>query len=253
MGEAVRRVRDSVDHIDLNFGCPDTRVMGQCAGASVPARPELFRAVIRAAVTAAGPIPVTVKFRLGLDAGTPTFRHAGRIAEEEGCAAVALHARTVEDAYRGEARWECIRELKDLVSIPVLGNGDVFRAADGLRMLRTTGCDAVLVGRGCLGNPWLFSDLRAVLGGEPEPPPPGILEMGRVIRTHYRYLRERFHPRIATRKIRKCGAWYACGFPDAAALREGFQGLEEPEDLERLLERMEANLPGAPREGSASR
>jgi nifR3 family TIM-barrel protein len=224
--------------------------MLQGAGAAVPARPDVFRAVVRAAVSAAGRVPVTVKLRLGLDARTLTFRHAARIAEEEGCAAVALHARTVEDLYRGKAEWRFIRELKDTVGIPVLGNGDVFRAADGVRMLATTGCDAVLVGRGCLGNPWLFADLRAVLEGGEEPPPPGASDIIRMIRTHHRLLLEHFPPRTADLKMRRFGSWYACGFPGAAAIRRRFQTLDGPEDLESILGMIAAEDP-SPRSGSA--
>jgi nifR3 family TIM-barrel protein len=240
MAEAVGRVRDRVDHIDLNFGCPDSNVCRQGAGAAVPARPDVFRAVVRAAVTAAGRVPVTVKLRLGLDGKTITFRHAARIAEEEGCAAVALHARTVEDLYRGKARWEFIRELKGLVGIPVLGNGDVFRAEDGLRMFRETGCDAVLIGRGCLGNPWIFADLKAALEGREERPPPSVGEIARIIRIHHALLREGLGQHGADLKMRKFGAWYACGFPGAAEIRRRFQTLDGPEDLESILSTMAA-------------
>jgi len=240
MAEAVSRIRDRVDHIDLNFGCPDCKVMRAGAGASVPARPDVFRAVVRAAVGAAGPVPVTVKLRLGLDGKTFTFRHAARIAEEEGCAAVSLHARTVEQMYRGKARWEFIRELKEMVRIPVLGNGDVFRADDGLRMLAETGCDGVLIGRGCLGNPWLFADLRAVLAGAAEPPPPSVPDIILMIRAHHALLRDHFGDRTANLKMRKFGAWYSCGFPGAAAIRQRFQSLEGPEDLERILGMIES-------------
>ena len=170
MGEAVRRLCDAgrVDHIDLNFGCPAAKVTRKGGGAAVPAKPRLLRAILRAAVPRAAPygVPVTAKFRKGLTDDLLTFRTTGRIAADEGVAAIALHARTAEQHYAGAADWDAIGELKDAVpEIPVLGNGDIWEAADALAMMRATGCDGVVVGRGCLGRPWLFADLVAVLNG----------------------------------------------------------------------------------------
>jgi nifR3 family TIM-barrel protein len=239
MAEAVTRLQSDVDHIDINFGCPVPKVTRKGAGAATPARPDLCRAVVRAVVRAAGPVPVTAKLRLGLDEDRFTFREAARIVEGEGCAAVGLHARTVAQLYSGRARWEFIRELKGIVGIPVLGNGDIFRAADAAAMIRETGCDGVIIGRGCLGNPWLFRDLRALFDGAPPPPPPTIGEHIGIIRLHYGLLRRHFpRPRAADCLMRKFGTWYSRGLRNAAAIRRLFQSIECPEDLEKILEEM---------------
>ncbi|MEZ5168005.1 MAG: tRNA dihydrouridine synthase DusB [Acidimicrobiales bacterium] len=178
---ATRRLVDSdgVDHIDMNFGCPMKKVTRHGGGAALPWKRSLYRSIVRAAVRAAGSVPVTVKFRVGIDDSTPTFLDAGRIAEDEGCRAVALHARTAHQLYSGSADWRRIAELKEAVTtIPVLGNGDIWEADDAVRMLRETGADGVVVGRGCLGRPWLFRDLAAVFDGRPVPPRP---DLGQVI------------------------------------------------------------------------
>ena len=164
MGQAVGRLVDEigVDHVDLNFGCPAGKVTRQGAGAALPLHRALFRAIVRAAVAQAGPVPVTVKLRIGVDAVHTTFLESGRIAEDEGAAGVTLHARTAEQLYSGAADWGAIAELKGAVtSVPVLGNGDLWEAGDALAMMASTGCDGVVVGRGCLGRPWLFRDLAA--------------------------------------------------------------------------------------------
>jgi nifR3 family TIM-barrel protein len=155
MGEAVRRLveGDGVDHIDLNFGCPAAKVTRRGGGAALPAHPLLFRRIVAAAVAAAGPVPVPVKMRIGVDDDHFTFLEAGRAAEGEGAVAVALHARTAEQLYSGQARWEAIARLKEAVtSVPVLGNGDICEASDALAMVESTGCDGVVIGRGCLGR-----------------------------------------------------------------------------------------------------
>ena len=170
MGAAVRRLVDEigVDHIDLNFGCPAGKVTRQGGGAALPVHRALFRAIVSAAVGAAGSVPVTVKLRIGVDDDHITFLEAGRIAEGEGVAAVTLHARTAEQLYSGTADWRAIAELKAAVtSIPVLGNGDLWEASDALAMVAATGCDGVVVGRGCLGRPWLFRDLADAFAGRP--------------------------------------------------------------------------------------
>ncbi|MCB0299988.1 MAG: tRNA-dihydrouridine synthase, partial [Calditrichaeota bacterium] len=154
-GEAVKLLvnEERVDHIDLNFGCPVRKVTRKGGGAAIPLKPNLLRNIIRAAVQNAGSIPVTIKFRIGVSDEYPTHIATGKIAEGEGCAAVALHARTAAQLYSGEARWEAIAELKNAVTtIPVFGNGDIWESFDALRMMRQTGCDGVVVGRGCLGR-----------------------------------------------------------------------------------------------------
>ncbi len=239
MGEAARRMREAVDHIDINFGCPAPKVTKKGAGAAIPANPALCREVVRATVRAADPVPVSIKVRLGIDDGRFTFRDAAKIAEDEGCAYIGMHARTVEQRYRGRARWDYISELKSLVKIPVLGNGDVFRAEDAFRLMERTGCDGVIIGRGCLGNPWLFTDLRRRFDGLSGIAPPSLDEVIDVIRLHYRLLVEYFSlPRAADMAMRKFGTWYARGLKNAAAIRRRFQTIDGPADLDRVLEEM---------------
>src|SRR5690606_16042844 len=170
MAEAVTMLvaEDRADHIDLNFGCPVPKVTRKGGGAALPWKLDLFRSIVEAAVKAAGPVPLTVKMRKGIDAEHLTYLEAGRIAEGAGAAAVALHARTAADFYSGHADWDAIATLKQTVtSIPVLGNGDIWSAADAVRMVEQTGCDGVVVGRGCLGRPWLFGDLAAAFTPHP--------------------------------------------------------------------------------------
>src|SRR5699024_1300667 len=170
MEEAVRRLVDELgaEHVDLNFGCPVRKITRHGGGAALPWRRRLYQGVVRGAVRGAGDVPVTVKMRMGIDDEHLTFLDAGRIAEDEGAAAVALHARTAVQAYSGTARWEAVTQLKNAVkTIPVLGNGDIWLAEDALRMVAETGCDGVVVGRGCLGRPWLFADLADAFDGRP--------------------------------------------------------------------------------------
>ena len=176
VGEAVRRVVDlGVHHIDLNSGCPSPKVTRRGGGAALPAHHVLFGNVIRAAVRAAGSIPVTVKMRTGLDDTTLTYLEAATAAADNGAAAIALHARTAQQLYSGRADWSAIATLKQHVSsVPVLGNGDIWAAPDALAMMAQTGCDGVVVGRGCLGKPWLFSDLVDAFAGRAVQPPPGV-------------------------------------------------------------------------------
>ena len=173
--EAVTMIvaEDRADHIDLNFGCPVPKVTRRGGGAALPWKRDLLRAVLRAAVRAAGPVPVTMKMRKGIDDDHLTYLDAGRTAEDEGVTAIALHGRTAAQAYSGHADWSAVARLKEHVtSIPVLGNGDVWEAADALRMMAETGCDGVVVGRGCLGRPWLFRSLDRAFAGLPDDPQP---------------------------------------------------------------------------------
>ncbi|MFD7061751.1 tRNA dihydrouridine synthase DusB [Streptomyces sp. NPDC059906] len=168
VGKAVRMIaeEDLADHIDLNFGCPVPKVTRKGGGSALPYKRHLLRAIVREAVTGAGDLPVTMKMRKGLDDDHLTYLDAGRIAVEEGVTAIALHGRTTAQHYGGTADWDAIARLKEHVpEIPVLGNGDIWSAEDALRMVRETGCDGVVVGRGCLGRPWLFADLVAAFEG----------------------------------------------------------------------------------------
>ncbi len=168
VAEAVTMLvaEDRADHIDLNFGCPVPKVTRKGGGAALPWKTQLFREIVEGAVRAAGVVPLTIKMRKGIDAEHLTYLEAGRIAEGAGVASIALHARTAAEFYSGTADWAAIETLKNAVSsVPVLGNGDIWSAEDAVRMMRETGADGVVVGRGCLGRPWLFGDLSAAFGG----------------------------------------------------------------------------------------
>jgi nifR3 family TIM-barrel protein len=223
VGEAVAWLvgEGKVDHVDLNFGCPVPKVTRRGGGAAIPLKPRLLRAIVRAAVARAGPVPVSLKFRIGIDDAHETFLDAGRIGAEEGCVAVALHARTAAQLYDGEARWDAVAELKAAVrGIPVLGNGDVWEAWDALRMMRATGCDGVVVGRGCLGRPWLFRDLAHVFAGREPEAPPRLGEVVAVILEHAELLAAWCGEEPGLRSFRKHAAWYTKGFRDSARLRQ---------------------------------
>ncbi|MEB2345541.1 MAG: tRNA dihydrouridine synthase DusB [Deltaproteobacteria bacterium] len=238
VGEAVAWLAGEgrVDHIDMNFGCPVRKVTRRGGGAALPWKRELLRRIVRAAVRHAGPIPVTIKFRIGIDDRHETYLDAGRIAEDEGCAAVALHARTAAQLYDGEARWDAIARLKQAVaSIPVLGNGDVWEAQDALRMMRTTGCDGVVVGRGCLGRPWLFRDLADAFAGRPPQAPPTLREVFAIMGEHARLLAAWFGERHGVRSFRKHGSWYTKGFRHSSRLRPQLMQVETLAQLEALL------------------
>jgi nifR3 family TIM-barrel protein len=211
---------DHVDHIDLNLGCPVRKVTRHGGGAALTARPRLLERLIGGAVGAAGAVPVTVKFRLGIDETLTTYLDTGRVAEDAGAAAVALHARSAAQLYSGTADWDAIARLKQAVaSIPVLGNGDIWSADDALRMQRETGCDGVVIGRGCLGRPWLFRDLADAFAGRPVAPPPPFGVVADVLIHHVELLAARVGEDRALRDIRKHVAWYLTGYPVGPALR----------------------------------
>ncbi len=245
-GEAVRRLvaEGAVDHVDLNFGCPVRKVTRRGGGAAIPLKRTLLRNIVRDAVRAAGAVPVTIKFRLGIDDEHPTFLESGRIAEGEGCAAVALHARTAAQLYDGEARWSAIGELAEAVeSIPVFGNGDIWEAWDAVRMLRQTGCDGVVIGRGCLGRPWLFRDLVDVFAGGEPAPPPAFGAVVDVMCEHARLLADWFGEAYGVRNFRKHAGWYTKGFQGSAALRSRLVSVSSLADLERLLAAVDRQEP----------
>jgi nifR3 family TIM-barrel protein len=248
VGEAVAFLtRDAkAHHVDLNFGCPVPKVTRNGGGAALPWRRHRLRAILRAAVANAGAVPVTIKIRMGIDAGHLTYLEAGRIAEEEGIAAVALHARTAHQLYAGHADWSAIRRLKETVTtIPVLGNGDIREASDAVRMMRQTGCDGVVVGRGCLGRPWLFGDLSRAIAGEAEAvtvPPLGFV--ADVMREHATLLVEWFGPAIGIRGFRKHTGWYLKGYPAGPEVRRALAKVDGIDELDVLLDILDpAGLP----------
>ncbi len=225
-----------VHHIDMNFGCPVRKVTAAGGGAAIPVRPKLLQRIVRSVVASAGAVPVTIKFRKGIDESLLTYLDAGRIGEGEGARAVALHARTAAQLYSGEADWNAIATLKQHVrSIPVLGNGDVFEAWDALRMLRQTGCDGVVVGRGCLGRPWLFGELCAALTGQEPPPPPDLGGVVDAMREHGRLLATFFGEKNGMQQVRKFTGWYLKGFPSTKRLLPALHMVKTLAEFEALL------------------
>ncbi len=253
MGEATRILVDElgVSHVDLNLGCPVPKVTRKGGGAALPVHGALLRRIVAATVTAAGSVPVTVKCRIGVDEQLTTFLDTGRIAEDEGCAAIALHARTAEQQYSGRADWDRISELKAAVRIPVLGNGDVWDGPDALVMMAATGCDGVVVGRGCLGRPWLFGDLAAAFAGAPAVAPRSLGEAAAVLVDHAEALVAWYGEEPGMHKIRKHVGWYLMGYPVGAEARRALVAAVRLQELREGLACLDPDveLPGgmAPR------
>lgn len=229
------------DHIDMNFGCPVPKVTRRGGGSALPYKRRLFGNIVAAAVkaTEGTDIPVTVKFRVGIDDEHHTHLDAGRIAAEQGAAAVALHARTAAQRYSGQANWDEITRLKEHMAdsgIPVFGNGDIFAAEDAVTMMERTGCDGVVVGRGCLGRPWLFASLSAALRGLPIPPEPTLGEVTRIIRRHAELLTHYDGEEKACRDMRKHFGWYVRGFPVGGETRRALAGISTLAELDAILE-----------------
>jgi nifR3 family TIM-barrel protein len=249
VGDAVRIVVDEfgADHVDLNMGCPVPKVTKLGGGAALPVHRTLLRDIVRAAVQAAGVIPVTLKMRKGVDDQTLTYLDAGRIAEAEGVAAVSLHARTAEQLYSGRADWPAIATLKETVTtIPVLGNGDVWAAADAVRMVGETGCDGVVVGRGCLGRPWLFRDLADAFSGRPVAPSAALGDVVAVMRRHARLLVElRGVELLGVSDFRKHVGWYLTGYAAGPERRRRMAQASSLAELDELLDELDptATLP----------
>ena len=245
---AARMIADEglADHIDMNFGCPVPKVTKRGGGAALPFKRRLFGQIVAAAVraTEGTDIPVTVKFRIGIDDEHHTHLDAGRIAEAEGAAADALHARTAAQRYSGAADWEKIAQLKQHVrTIPVLGNGDIYDASDALAMMATTGCDGVVIGRGCLGRPWLFAELSAAFTGSPPPTPPTLGEVADIMRRHGQLLAAHFGEEKGMRDIRKHIAWYLHGFAAGSELRRTLALVKSFDELDSLLDGLDGAVP----------
>ena len=264
VGEAVQMIvdEDLADHVDLNFGCPVAKVTRKGGGSALPYKRRLLDAILRAAVGAAAPagIPVTMKMRKGIDDDHLTYLEAGRIAEQAGVAAVALHARTAAQGYSGAADWHAVAALVEHVGahVPVLGNGDVWEAADALRMVEQTGCAGVVVGRGCLGRPWLFRDLARAFAGEPPARQPGLDEVAAMMRRHAELLAAWLGEEKALRDFRKHTAWYLKGFAVGGDLRSAFGRVSTLAELDDRLAELDLGqefppvLLGAPRGRTAA-
>ncbi|WP_255447700.1 tRNA dihydrouridine synthase DusB [Schumannella sp. 10F1B-5-1] len=259
VAEAVTMLvaEDRADHIDLNFGCPVPKVTRKGGGAALPWKLDLFRAIVEGAVKAAGDIPLTVKMRKGIDSDHLTYLEAARAAEGAGVASIALHARTAAEFYSGTADWDAIGTLKETITgTPVLGNGDIWSAADAVRMVEQTGCDGVVVGRGCLGRPWLFGDLAAAFRGEELKAEPTLGEVATAFRRHAELLVDFFDDENrACRDIRKHVAWYFKGYAVGGELRAALAASSSLAEIDELLARLDHDqpYPGADAEGQRGR
>lgn len=244
-----------VEHIDMNFGCPVPKITRRGGGSAIPAKPRLLARIVAAAVEGArGQVPVTIKFRKGIDDRLITFRDAGRVAQEEGCAAVGLHARTAIEFYEDGADWSCITELVDQLSIPVFGNGDIWEAEDAARMMAQTGCAGVIIGRGCLGRPWLFAELARMFSGRPIYPDarcgPTFAEVAQIMVEHARAMvdwdthRGGYHGEAnCLRAFRKHASWYTKGFRGSTQLRERLMKVDSLAQLEAVLATCDGDEP----------
>lgn len=247
VGKAVRMIvdEDLADHIDLNFGCPVPKVTRKGGGSALPYKRPLLRAILHEAVTNAGDLPVTMKMRKGIDDDHITYLDAGRIAVEEGVTAIALHGRTAAQHYGGTADWDAIARLREHVpEIPVLGNGDIWSADDALRMMRETGCDGVVVGRGCLGRPWLFGDLVAGFEGTGEYARPGLREVADAMVRHARLLGEWLGDEArGVIDFRKHVAWYLKGFSIGSEMRKKLAVTSSLDELSAQLSELDLDQP----------
>jgi nifR3 family TIM-barrel protein len=244
VARAVRQLceQDIADHIDMNFGCPAHKVTRKGGGAAVPVKRNLTRAIMRAAVKAAEPygVPITCKFRIGINDDIITFLDTGKTAEEEGIAMIALHARTAEQHYAGSAHWDRIAELKQAVtSIPVLGNGDIWEATDAIKMMENTNCDGVVIGRGCLGKPWLFRDLVDVFSGRDVAPTPTLGFVLDVMNDHAQGLMRIMGPDFGIRNFRKHCGWYLTGYPVGSEVRRAFSSVSSLDQLREISSRLD--------------
>ncbi|MGV8876097.1 MAG: tRNA dihydrouridine synthase DusB [Rhodoglobus sp.] len=259
VAEAVTMLvaEDRADHIDLNFGCPVPKVTRKGGGAALPWKIDLFRDIVEQAVKAAGDIPLTIKMRKGIDSDHLTYLEAARVAAGAGVASIALHARTAAEFYSGTADWSAIEKLKNTITdTPILGNGDIWSAADALRMVDETGCDGVVVGRGCLGRPWLFGDLAAAFRGESVTAQPSLGEVAAAFKRHAELLVEFFGEEDrACRDIRKHVAWYFKGYAVGGELRAAMATVQSLAALDDLLGQLDWSqpYPGADAEGQRGR
>jgi nifR3 family TIM-barrel protein len=245
VAQAVRIVvgEDRADHVDLNFGCPVPKVTRRGGGSALPWKRDLFRAIVSSAVDAAdGRVPVSVKMRKGIDDDHLTYLDAGRAAADAGVAWVVLHGRTADQMYAGTADWTAIARLKEhLPDTPVLGNGDIWTAQDALRMMQETGADGVVVGRGCLGRPWLFGQLAAAFIGVPIPPDPDLGTVLSTLRRHAQLLVNDYGEDKGCRDIRKHMAWYLKGFSVRQQVRQSLGTVGSLAQLDALLGQIDAD------------
>lgn len=256
IGEAVRMLvaEDRADHIDLNFGCPVPKVTRKGGGAALPWKQDLFASIVQSAVRAAGYVPLTIKMRKGIDADHLTYLDAAKAARDAGVSAIALHARTASDYYSGQADWSAIATLREAIQdVPVLGNGDIWSAADAINMVRQTGIDGVVVGRGCLGRPWLFADLQAAFdefqrdpnsNAAINPVQPTLGQVAQAFKKHAELLTEFFEEEArACRDIRKHVAWYFKGYPVGGEFRAALAQVQNLEHMDQILATLDWSVP----------
>jgi len=258
VAEAVTMLvaEDRADHIDLNFGCPVPKVTRKGGGAALPWKQDLFRDIVEGAVKAAGDIPLTIKMRKGIDDEHLTYIEAAKAAQGAGVASIALHARTAADFYSGHADWSAIAKLKDTISdVPVLGNGDIWSAEDAVRMVAETGCDGVVVGRGCLGRPWLFGDLAAAFRGETLQAQPTLGEAAHAYRRHAELLIEFYdgEEARACRDMRKHVAWYFKGYPVGGETRAALAMSSSVQEIDDLIATLDFDQPYPGKEAEGPR
>ena len=266
IGQAIEMLleRDRADHIDLNFGCPVPKVTRKGGGAALPWKEDLFAAIVKQAVKSAEGVPVTVKMRKGIDDDHLTFLDAGKAARDAGVSAVALHGRTAVQYYSGQADWQAIAELREsLPDVQVLGNGDIWSAEDAVRMMKQTGVDGIVVGRGCLGRPWLFRDLEQAIDQYLENPTadisfeqvqPNLQGVIAAFRKHAELLVEFFeNEEHACRDIRKHVAWYFKGSPVGGDIRASLARVESIEQMDEILSKLDGELPYPGKEAEGPR
>ena len=255
MSKAVELLirENRADHIDLNMGCPVPKVTKKGGGAALPWKKDLFKEILKSAVDTANTVtkklnlksvPITVKMRMGIDEEHLTYIEAAKTAVEVGITWIALHARTAEQMYSGTASWDAIKKLVDELKgskVPILGNGDIWSAQDALKMIEQTGCDGVVVGRGCLGRPWLFGQLSAAFEGKEIPQDPNLEEISLIIKRHATLLCELYGEYKGIRDIRKHMAWYLKGFSVGNQLRTSLAMVESLAQLDFLLEKLDKN------------
>jgi nifR3 family TIM-barrel protein len=235
MAEAARVVEEiGAEVCDINMGCPANKILKGCSGCALMGDLDLARAII-AAVRKAISIPLTVKFRAGLRSDAENYLELGRICEGEGAQAVALHPRTAKDMFRGNADWSRIARLKEALSIPVIGNGDVATPLDAVRMLRETGCDGVMIGRASMKNPWIYRQTRDLLAGR-VPGEPTLAERRDLVVTHFRLVMEQEDANLALHKLRIFTGWYTHGLPGGKTLRARIDSLHTPEAFMAAVE-----------------